>query len=168
MMTVPLHGIKAGGRVAMVDDADFELVSRYRWHVREAAHPGLRSNGPYARAHTYRNGRRVYIQMHNLIMGCIGIDHANGDGLDNQRSNLRIATTAQNGANRRKQEGTSSVFKGVTWHKERRRWIAIIRIGGKRRHLGRFANEEDAARAYDAAAFAAWGEFAHLNFPLAG
>lgn len=165
MLTVPLHGRVAAGRLALIDDEDWDLVSGYRWYVWETLRPGLRPNGPYARAHAYRGGRRIVLRMHTLITGWVRVDHADGNGLNNQRANLRPATLSQNGANRRKQEGCSSRFKGVSWHQGRRRWVAQIRIDGKRYCLGRFVDEESAARAYDAAALAAWGEFAYLNFP---
>src|SRR5258708_9050696 len=62
MRTVPLHGKKAAGRVAVVDDEDYELVSPYRWHVLENPRPG-RINGPYAAA------GHSHVLMHNLILG---------------------------------------------------------------------------------------------------
>ncbi len=59
--------------------------------------------------------------------------------------------------------GGSSQYKGVTWDKARQKWRAQIRINGKSICIGRFAVEEDAAEAYNAAAFEAWGEFSRLN-----
>lgn len=162
---IPLHGKKARGRVAFIDEEDWELVSRHRWQLHEMPQRlGLRTNGPYAKTHTYQDGRRVGLAMHVLIMGQVGVDHIDGNGLNNRRSNLRPATISQNGANRRKQAGTSSVFKGVCWNKRRKKWSATIRYDGKTRSLGYFVNEEDAARAYDAAALATWGEYARPNF----
>jgi hypothetical protein len=113
--------------------------------------------------------------MHILIMGYRFIDHADGDGLNNQRSNLRPASHALNNANRRAAtthggRPKSSRFKGVAWFKPapgkgRPRWVAKIRIDGRAVSLGYFHDEEAAARAYDAAAVAAWGEYACPNFP---
>ena len=165
MKTVPLHGAKAAGRVALVDDEDYELVMRYRWNVRESSRGNRRSDGPYAMAPVKHGDTQTSIFMHNLIMGCTGVDHANGYGLDNRRRNLRAATNGQNMANRRPNVNAVSAFKGVTWKKSSAKWCARVRVDGVRRNLGYFSSEEAAARAYDTAALAAFGEFARLNFP---
>ena len=166
MRTVALSGKKAAGRVALVDDADYELVSRYRWHVHERDFgPGRRPMGPYARTGVYNpaDRRTKMFLMHVLITGVsTGLDHANGNGLDNQRRNLRPAGQRLNMANTPPIVRTSR-FKGVRLLPSGR-WQARIRIGNPI-YLGLFDAEEAAARAYDAAARAAWGEFARLNFP---
>jgi hypothetical protein len=164
LMTVSVHGVKAAGRVAFVDDEDYELVSPYRWYLKQT-----RGN-IYAQANIRRSDGTGYttIKMHCLIMGRSGIDHHNGNGLDNQRSNLRSATPGQNNANSRPRLNCTSPYKGVYWNADRGKWQAQISVGGHNTNLGRFATEEKAARAYDAAALAAWGEYARLNFPLTG
>lgn len=91
------------------------------------------------------------------------VDHRNLNRLDNRRSNLRMATRQQNSANCSRK--SASRFRGVTWDKARGKWAAGVKIDYVRHNLGRFDNEEDAARAYDAAARVAFGEFARLNFP---
>ena len=93
------------------------------------------------------------------------IDHINGVRDDNRIANLRLATPAGNARNQRKQEGTSSRFKGVCFHKRLLRWCASIKSAKEKRKLslGYFDSEEEAARAYDIAAKREFGEFAKLN-----
>ena len=165
MKTVPLHGKKAAGRVALVDDGDYELVCQYRWHVfEEKMKPGRRPKGPYAIANSYATGQHVIIRMHCLIMDAKGIDHIDHDGLNNQRLNLRIATGSQNNQNARPRlEGTSQ-YKGVC-RVRRGLWRTYIDLEGQRRFQADFASELEAAYAYDAAARELFGEFACPNFP---
>lgn len=171
MRTVVLSGKKAAGRVAIVDDDDYELVSRHKWHVHEQDRgPGRRPAGPYARTGVYRpsDRRTVMILMHIMITGIgTGLDHGNGNGLDNRRENLRPAGQRLNSANARAAAGPrSSRFKGVRRHREGK-WEARVRVNSRSVYLGLFVDEAQAARAYDAAALAAWGEFSCLNFPKA-
>jgi hypothetical protein len=91
----------------------------------------------------------------------VQVDHANGDTLDNQKYNLRLATHGQNKQNSRKTPGCTSRFKGVSWNKVNCRWE--VRIGSNRLYLGCFENEEEAAAAYDVAAVKAFGAFASTN-----
>ena len=165
MKTVPLSGAKAAGRVALVNDADYKLVSQYRWFVMERKIEGQRTRGPYAGAWIRHDGRRVLLLMHKLITGWPLTDHKNHDGLDNRRRNLRNATKAQNNQNSRSRLGSSSQYKGVHWSTRQQRWRANIAHEGRVRSLGVFMSEEDAARAYDAAALQLYGEYAVLNFP---
>jgi hypothetical protein len=108
--------------------------------------------------------------MHRIILGLkdedprLG-DHIDGDGLNNIRSNLRVASSSGNAQNRRLSCCSSSGFKGVTWRKRERVWYAQIGYKDTRKHLGVFSTAEEAARAYDKAALQLFGEFANLNFP---
>ena len=92
------------------------------------------------------------------------VDHKNGIRDDNRWANLRPATTSQNQMNRRSLKGSSSRYLGVSWHKLRGKWHANIHVDGKKKHLGSFSDEDDAARAYDTAARKHFGEYANLNF----
>jgi hypothetical protein len=147
------------GHVAVVDSTDFERVSGHRWTLMV----GRAGRASYAV--TWIDGRTV--GMHRIIAGDpngLDVDHRDGDGLNNRRANLRPATRSQNAANSGSRSGTSQ-YKGVCWSTRRGRWIAQIRRGGRKTWIGYFDDEESAARAYDAAARAEWGEFAWLNFP---
>jgi hypothetical protein len=92
------------------------------------------------------------------------VDHKNRNGIDNRRPNLRLATESQNCMNRQKQRVTSSKYKGVSWVRSSGKWKAAIQVDKKNLHLGYFEDEEEAARAYDAAARKYQGEFAYQNF----
>jgi hypothetical protein len=106
--------------------------------------------------------------MHRIIAGYSRTDHANNNGLDNQRHNLRPVTQSQNLANARRRSDSSSGFRGVSWKADRCRWRAYINYDGRQHHLGYFAEVADAARAYNAAALQAWGAFALLNEGMDG
>lgn len=106
------------------------------------------------------------MQMHRHILGLGGghsqiPDHRDRDGLNNTRENLRLADHSLNRANGR--ASRNGKFKGVFLRKKDGRYRAIIQIAGVRRHLGCFDTPEAAARAYDAAAEAGFGEFALTN-----
>ena len=91
------------------------------------------------------------------------VDHIDGNGLNNQHSNLRIATRSQNLANRGSQENNTSGYKGVCWNKKLQKWIAKICIKGETIHIGCFIDKFEAARAYNIAAGRLFGEYAKLN-----
>lgn len=149
------------GQSAIIDRADADLVAGFKWRPLALEHTTY--------AHAWH--RNLHLYLHRLIAGAgpeEKVDHANRNGLDNRRVNLRIATNSENGANRvpdNRRAGRTSRFKGVSWSTTREKWQAYIHYQGKTRYLGRFAEEEAAARAYDAAAVEAWGEFARLNLP---
>ena len=107
------------------------------------------------------------------ITGCAlppdrNCDHANGNGLDNRRSNLRLATHSHNSSNRKSADGASSTFLGVGWYPRLSKWQALITTNKRHIYIGVFTDEEDAARAYDRAAREYHGEYARLNFPDEG
>ena len=138
--------------VAMVGVADLliALDGRGRW----------RAN--HIRGTTYCS-RAAAPRLHKLIMPGDGmIDHADSDGLNNLRRNLRRATRAENAINSRKQKNTASGFKGV--HLEAGKWRTRIQVNGRLLHLGLFRDAAKAARVYDAAARRYFGEFAKPNF----
>jgi hypothetical protein len=152
---------------AVIDAADWPLVGDAHWSL-------LRGHNGKLYAHRKTPDGTVY--MHRLLAGTgpdQETDHVNGDGLDNRRENLRPATRSQNKANMgkpKRPDGSahSSRFKGVSWDESRGRWQSKITVDGKCRNLGRYDDETEAARAYDAAALEAWGDFALTNAPETG
>jgi hypothetical protein len=142
---------------AKVDDSDYEALSAFKW---SASKP---HNVVYVVRGVTVDGKQTTIRMHQQILGdAIAVDHIDGDGLNNQRANLRKCTDQQNGQNRRKTHGRSK-FKGVSWHKGTRKWRATIVADGRQRALGYFDCEGCAAIAYDRAAKRSFGEFACPN-----
>lgn len=143
------------GFKAKIDDEDFELVSAYKWSAHYHS---------YWEAVAHVGGNK-YIKMHRLIMNApdgLDVDHVNGDTLNNQKKNLRLATRSQNNANS-PIRGHPRGMKGTT--RRGKKWVAQISIDNKNKYLGIFSSREEAAKAYDTAAKEIFGEFAYLNFP---
>ncbi len=152
MKVIPL----SRGAVAVVDDEDFDELSKYSWYL----HPA--STNLYAA----RNEGNRAIMMHDQIMNPpngMEVDHIRGLTLDNRRSELRICTHAQNQRNMRLPRSNKSGYKGVHFSKAAQKWQAGLRVDGKTLYLGVFADIIDAARAYNDAATKHYGEFARLN-----
>ena len=147
------------GKVALVDDEDFEYLNQRKWCARK------HRNTFYATTSEWINKKSQNISMHRLILdGCRKqIDHADSNGLNNQKYNLRRCTSQENNRNRKPYLGKSSIYKGVSFSKNIYR--AQISINRKPILLGRFSLEIEAAKAYDEAAKLYFKEFAYLNFP---
>lgn len=144
-----------------VDDEDYLKLLNRKWQVQEKAFCR------YASTSIQKNGISKTVRMHRLILGVLPgfqVDHINGDGLDNRKCNLRICDNSQNNqAFRVKRLNTDSKFRGVHWDKGNKRWRAEICVFYRKKKLGRFRNEVDAAKAYDIAAKKYFGEFAQQN-----
>lgn len=150
-----MSGKNKGKYFAIIDECDIGLM-RLRWSVL------IQKNTCYAAHYTHENGKKVAISMHRMIMGAgpaEEIDHIDGNGLNNRRSNLRRGTHSQNQCNQRKRSSNTSGFIGVTWYQRYRKW----RAGFRRVFIGYFDTPQEAAEARDLYAKAEAGEFAKLN-----
>lgn len=145
------------GKVAVVDDGDFERISKFKWHAYKDQHHTW---------HARSSQRGKTILMHRFIMGFSpgdpDVDHRDGDGLNNRRSNLRKAHKAGNASNIAVRADSVSGIKGI--RRAGKKWSAQIKSCGKFRWLGTFDTKEDAAKAYDRAAIEHHGEFARGNY----
>ena len=157
------------GKVALVDDEDFEKVSQFQWYANRIG----KGDHWYATRNVRRNGKRRPELMHRVIMGLEygdprQVDHRDRvNTLDNRKCNLRVATRPQNSRNIGVPKHNTSGFKGVSWRKQDDKWGANIKVNGVQRYLGSFPTKELAAVAYDAAAIELHGEFACTNEMLA-
>lgn len=150
------------GKYAMVDDADYEWLNQWKWHIRRDG------NRIYAvRAHYVKGGKgkRIHVPMHRLIMDFPDshVDHIDGNGLNNQRSNLRPCTQQENLMNSHSAQGNCK-YKGVYWDKHLNKYRPRIRVNKKLISLGLYDCPRKAALVYDKAALNYFGEFARPNF----
>lgn len=156
-MAIPL----SQGLFALVDGEDYSRLIQRKWYAHK--HHG----NYYARCHQQHNNKEYSIAMHREILGLLpqfpAVDHINKNGLDNRKANLRTCTNMQNQQNRKVQFGTS-LYKGVHWNKNVKKWEARITHNKQLYHLAYCDNQIDAAHKYDQAAKQLFGEFAYTNF----
>ena len=138
MKLIPLF---SHGKFTKVDDEDFEFLSQWRWTAKKGKHAWY--------AHRSQNNKTLYL--HRLLAQApkgMDVDHRDGDGLNNQKSNLRVCTRSENALNRKElNKSNTSGISGVRWHKATKKWLAQITYGGKKIYLGLFNFKEDAAMA---------------------
>lgn len=150
----------SSGLIALVDNIDLPLVAPYKWFPQKSPRTTYaQANGPGV------NGVQPTIRMHRLILGAKRgefVDHRNGNGLDNRRENLRLATRGQNNRNARRRSDNTTGYKGVTLTPQNR-YRSDIHASGRRALLGHYATAEEAAHAYNLVAGLAHGPYAHLN-----
>lgn len=134
------------GRSAIVDAADYEWLNQWKWYAKYAS-----CTKSFYAARNFRNaeGKRGTLRMHRVILGLSVTDktdgdHINRDTLDNRRSNLRIATRAQNVRNSSKRANNKSGYKGVSYHKASSKWTAQLCVDGKKMYFGVYATKEEA------------------------
>jgi hypothetical protein len=145
------------GKQALVDAEDYDRLMKHKWTAS--------SSGP--KCYAQRNEKGHSIMMHREIMHApkgMVVDHIDGNGLNNCKSNLRICTQGQNNYNNRPRGGTSG-FKGVSYDKERGKYKAYVWENGRTVVLGRYAGQIEAAQVRDLRAVQLNGEYAYLNFP---
>jgi len=148
------------GKVTIVDDEDYEWLSQWEWYY---AKNNPKDRYGYARRNSkYNGGKRKTILMHREVLKAEKeeiCDHINHNGLDNRKSNLRIVTSRQNAANRRKRIDSSSKYRGVVWYKRDKKWR--VAVGCK--HIGYFQDIKEAALAYNKKAREVYGDYAYQN-----
>lgn len=150
------------GYVAVIDAEDAAMIGQWNWCVIVA-----KGATPYAyrSASRYPDGN-LTIRMHRLIMNAtsaIDVDHINGDGLDNRKANLRLATASENLRNSKISSRNTSGVKGISWDAPRGKWAAEIRADGMRHKLGRFADKTEAIRVVQEARINLHGAFARFQ-----
>jgi len=148
----------------MVDDVDYDFLIKHKWHAYK------HRDTFYAKRHIWVNGIRTEQGMHREILHLshrdgVEVDHINRDGLDNQRSNLRITTHGLNRHNSKKNTNNISGYRGVHWCNSTKKWVAMIAINRKQKTIGRYRSVISAAEAYDQEAVKYYGSEAILNFP---
>ena len=153
------------GKVALVDDEDFERVNQFKWSARKSKN----GNVWYAMRGVGDGSIKKTIYLHAYIMGDnphrAKIDHRDNNGLNDQKYNLRFCTNQQNIMNSKPHLNSVSIYKGVYWRKDKERWVARIWLCGIRIHCKHFVSEIEAAKQYDIWATELFGKFAYLNFP---
>lgn len=151
------------GMFALVDDADYaRVMAMGKWQL---------GSGGYAQKTIYfgrKNGKQIKqtLFMHRFIMSATDnehVDHKKGNVRDNRKSNLRTCSQHQNRMNRVLNKNSRTGYKGVYNCKTPGRFKAGIQVNGKQIHLGTFATDIEAAKAYNQAAIQHFGEFANLN-----
>lgn len=155
MKKLKITSITSNSLFTLIDDEDYERCSRYTWYLHKSTHDN------YVRGVV--DSKLVYLHKFLLNEYELDVDHKNGNGLDNQRDNLRRASKSNNMCNISLRSDSTSGFKGVSYDKTRGTYRAYITYKGKTRNLGRFYSAERAAQEYNIAAMRYHGEFAVLN-----
>lgn len=151
MKQIPL----TNGGFTQVDDKDYQVLKDFKWAITKRY---VYKTKPFQ-----LKGEK---RMHRIIMKAQKgqeVDHIDGNPLNNQRSNLRLCSKAQNRANRKLNANNKSGYKGVSWHIPTQKWLAHIKHNYKTYHLGLFLNKHEAAAVYNKYAIKFHGLYARLN-----
>jgi hypothetical protein len=168
--TSSTHEIQASKNQTALIDIQFQQLSIYSWHSRfQKKYAGTR----YLIARTDRSsGVRKTVYLHREIMELhLGrpllssewVDHISGDTLDNRVCNLRLANRSENARNMKAHADNKSGYKGVSWSKKEKRWVAQITVYGETKRIGAYHTPEDAYAAYCTAAIDMHGDFVNLG-----
>ena len=160
------------GFIALVDDEDYDFLMQWKWQLTFIYKRGIKTKYAYASRRIYYKRKSIgQIFMHREVMNTpkgMEVDHIDHNCLNNQKKNLRNCTHSENQRNRVPHGKSKYLGVHIFYNKSNKQVYeyirAAIRENGKIKHLGVFKTEEDAARAYDAAAKINYGEFANLNF----
>lgn len=148
-------------QITIVDDKDFDLLNKWKWY----AHKDITTGNFYATRTDRSNGIQRTIKLHRFLLNPpddLKVDHKNGNTLDNQRINLRLASDLENARNAKVRKDSSSGYKGV--YRQNNKWKVMIQASKRRVLVGYFKDLIQAAKAYDSKAKELFGEFAKLNF----
>ena len=170
MKEIIIESKKFGIHTLIVDDEDYEETMKFKWSLKEGqntfyAHRKQKKNEPKPKSE---------VKLHRVVMRVTDpkriIDHIDGNGLNNQKSNLRVCNDGENKRNIMvdcdQTRNSSSLYKGVHWNKNNKRWMSRIQLNGRTINLGSFTSEIAACRMYDISAIKYFGKYACLNFPI--
>ena len=154
------------GYEILIDYDDLDIVYSHGWNIDKIA--ANKKKLFYFTAERVINGQRTKIRLHREIMKCERkdgkyIDHINGNTLDNRKCNLRICSNAENARSRKVRKDSSSGYRGITFYKQTKRWVAYIGINYKKINLGYYSTIEEAIEARKIAVKKYHGDFARYN-----
>lgn len=162
MKYINLNGKYSGENRAIIDDEDYEKVSKHSWQVLKR--PTKYKNKKYVRSTFYFKNNQKTMLLHRFVLNApndLQVDHINGDTLDNRKENLRLCTHNQNQMNQKIQIRNKYGYKGIKTHGDK--WVARIGKDGKGIYIGIYGTKEEAAIAYNKKSIELFGEYANLN-----
>jgi hypothetical protein len=144
------------GKYTTVDDEDFVSLNKYKWYA-------TKKFKTYYAVRSLKNGSKI--QMHRVILNTpenMETDHVDGDGLNNQKNNLRACTHSENQSNKSKYVNNTTGYKGLSWCERNKKWLVRISVNKKRFYLGHFKSKKEASEVYNIACLKKHGKFAKI------